>query len=117
MPAAIEDIRSKIASDQFEFSKHAVDQTILRRILVQEIRQAIASGQIIEDYSDDKYGPSCLVLGFTEARRALHIQCSYPSRPLIKIITVYEPDPDRWSQDFTTRKSSDDDKGVEGNAG
>ena len=52
----------------------------------------IAAGVIIEDYPDDKYGPSCLLLGHTEAGRPLHIQCSYPSRPLIKIITLYEPD-------------------------
>lgn len=26
----------------------------------------------------------------------LHIQCSYPSRLLIKIITVYEPDKNVW---------------------
>ncbi|WP_416212093.1 hypothetical protein [Nostoc sp. ChiVER01] len=27
--------------------------------------------------------------GLTQARRPIHIQCSYPSRPLIKIITLY----------------------------
>jgi len=61
MVASIESIRQKIGADQFEFSKHAVDQSIIRRILVQEVREAIANGRIIEDYPDDKYGPSCLV--------------------------------------------------------
>jgi hypothetical protein len=32
---------------------------------VQEIREMIADGQVIEDYPDDKYGPSCLIFGFT----------------------------------------------------
>jgi hypothetical protein len=104
MPPSITDIRQKIANDEFEFSKHAVDQSILRRIRVQEIRQAIANGQIIEDYPDDKYGPSCLILGFTAAQRPIHIQCSYPTRPLIKIITLYEPDPQRWNDQFTQRR-------------
>jgi hypothetical protein len=59
--------------------------------------EAIASQSlIIEDYPDDKYGPSCLVFGVTEAGRPLHIQCSYPARPLVKIITTYEPDKDLW---------------------
>jgi len=31
------------------------------------------------------------------------MQFSYPSRPLIKIITLYEPDPDLWV-DFRIRK-------------
>ena len=101
--AMIEQIRAKIASGQFEFSKHAVDQAIIRHVSVQESREAIASGEIIEDYPDDKYGPSCLVLGFTRAGRPLHIHCSYPSRPLVKIITLYDPEPSAWI-DFRVRR-------------
>jgi len=104
MVESIEGIRQKFAEDQFEFSKHAVDQSIVRRILVQEVREAIASGRIIEDYPDGKYGPSCLILGFTLAQRPLHIQCSYPSRPILKIITLYEPGADNWNDDFTQRR-------------
>jgi len=100
----IDEIRTKIAGGQFEFSKHAVDQTILRQIRVQDIRDAITTGQIIENYPDDKYGPSCLILGFTKALRPLHVQCSYPSRPKIKVITLYEPDPELWI-DSKTRRS------------
>lgn len=100
----IEQIRAKIQAGQFEFSKHAVDQSVLRQISVQELREAIANGKIIEDYPEDKYGPSCLVLGFTRAGRPLHIQSSYPSRPLVKIITLYEPDPAEWI-DFRIRRT------------
>lgn len=99
----IEQIRAKIRAGQFEFSKHAADQSVLRQISVQELRAAIANGEIIEDYPEDKYGPSCLVLGFTQAGRPLHIQSGYPSRPLVKIITLYEPDPTGWI-DFRVRR-------------
>jgi hypothetical protein len=58
--AIIDDIREKIASGQFEFSQHTVDQSIVRHISIQELREAIAVGEVIEDYPDDKYGPSCL---------------------------------------------------------
>ncbi|MBW3569906.1 MAG: DUF4258 domain-containing protein [Gemmatimonadetes bacterium] len=94
----IAEIRAKIAGGRFEFSQHAVDQSITRGISVAEIRQAVAAGEVIEDYPEDKYGPSCLVFGTTEAGRPLHVQCSYPSRPILKIITLYEPDPDLWIQ-------------------
>ena len=77
----IDDIRQKVATGQYEYSKHAVDQTIKRRIANQELAEAIASQSlIIEDYPDDKYSPSCLVFGVTKAGRPLHIQCSYPDR-------------------------------------
>jgi anti-sigma28 factor (negative regulator of flagellin synthesis) len=46
----IEEIRDKIASDEFEFSKHAVDRSILRQIRVHEVKEAIANGKLIEDY-------------------------------------------------------------------
>jgi len=102
--ALIDEIRSKAGRDLLELSRHAVDQMILRHIQSQEVRQAFASSQIIEDYPEDKYGPSCLLLGFTETGRPLHIQCSYPSRPFLKVITVYEPDPSLWI-DFKTRRN------------
>lgn len=108
MLTLVEEIRCKIVRDQFEFSKHAVDQSILRSIRVEEIKEAVATGQVIEDYPDDKYGPSCLISGLTRANRPIHAQCSYPSRPLIKIITVYEPDLKRWRNDFKRRRSKDD---------
>jgi hypothetical protein len=100
----LEQIRSKMLRRQYEFSKHAVDQSIIREISVAEVEQAVSGrSEVVEDYPDDKYGPSCLILGFTKAGRPIHLQCSYPSRPLIKIITPYEPDPDRW-EDFRVRK-------------
>jgi Domain of unknown function (DUF4258) len=108
MPTLILEIRRKFAEEQFEFSKHAVDQSILRQVRVQEIREAIANGQIIEDYPDDKYGPSCLISGLTEAQRPIHIHCSYPSRSLVKIITLYEPDPQRWDANFIQRRQIQD---------
>ncbi|WGV23921.1 DUF4258 domain-containing protein [Halotia branconii] len=108
MSLLIEKIRQKICDEQFESSKHAVDQLILRQVKVQEIREAIANGQVIEDYPNDKYSPSCLISGLTQNQRPIHIQCSYPDRPLIKIITLYEPDPRQWNDDFTKRRNNDD---------
>ena len=94
-------IRKKIEIGLFEFSKHAVDQSIIRRISVQDACDVINSGTIIEDYPDDKYGPSCLISGMTAEQRPIHIQCSYPSRSII--MTLYEPDPVRWI-DFKKRR-------------
>lgn len=93
-------IQEKIRSRSYEFSRHAVDQSIRRDISVGELEEALMGNiEIIEDYPDDKYGPSCLVLGHTSSGRALHVLCSYPSRPIIKVITIYEPDPDQWVDD------------------
>jgi hypothetical protein len=96
-------IAALVGGGRFEFSKHAVDQTILREITTEEIRQVLADSEVLENYPSDKYGPSCLVLGFTQAGRPLHIHCTHPTREPMKIITVYEPDPLRWV-DFRQRR-------------
>jgi hypothetical protein len=47
----LHDIQLKIIHDRFEFSKHAVDQSIIRNISVQEVREALNNNaKIIEDY-------------------------------------------------------------------
>ena len=66
------------------------------------MEEAILDGEVIEDYPDDKYGPSCLILGYTRDGRLLHIQVTYP--PEVKVITVYEPSQEEWNQGFRKRK-------------
>jgi hypothetical protein len=100
----IDEIRRRVARGDFEFSQHAVDQAIIRHISVQELREVIAGGEVIEVYPDDKYGPSCLIFGRTSVDRPIHVQCSDPSRPTVKIITVYEPDPALWIE-FKVRRT------------
>ena len=100
----IDEIRRGIARGDFEFSQHAVGQAIIRHISVQELQEAIAGGEVIEVYPEDKYGPSCLIFGMTKVGRPIHVQCSDPSRPIVKIVTVYEADPALWIE-FKVRRS------------
>lgn len=92
----LNEIRESFALDRFVFSKHATDQAITRSIQVEEIRKAIITGEVLEDYPEDKYGPSCLILGFTEVGRPLHIQCTYAHESIVRVITVYEPNGEEW---------------------
>jgi hypothetical protein len=102
---SLQAIRDKVRRRRYEFSRHAVDQSMLRGISVAEVEEALLSrSEVIEDYPDDKRGPTCLILGLTNAGRPLHIQVSHPSRPVLKIVTLYEPDRTRWT-DFRRRKN------------
>lgn len=103
---SLESIRDKVRQRRYEFSKHAVDQSVLRGIEVKEVEQALLDrSEVIENYPDDERGPSCLVLGFTDSGRALHIQVSHPFRPMLRVITLYEPNPDLWV-DFKHRRKT-----------
>jgi hypothetical protein len=93
---SLEGIQSQLSMGEFEFSRHALKRVVERNISDQEIRQAGAQATVIEDYPDDKYSPSCLLLGFTQAGRPLHVQVSLADTELVRIITIYEPDPNEW---------------------
>jgi hypothetical protein len=74
-------------------------------IRVDEVLQALDSGEIIEEYPADRPYPSCLVLGRTVVGRPIHVVCAPVSiqRRLI-IITTYQPDPARWDPEFRRRR-------------
>lgn len=100
----IDRLRDKIQRGLVEYSLHATRQLISRNISPEEVAQCVLAGEVIEDYPQDKYGPSCLLYGRTLKQRALHVQCTHPSRPLVKVITAYEPDPAIWDETWKRRK-------------
>jgi hypothetical protein len=94
-------IREKVHSGLYYWRQHAIERSIERDIEEEEVVEAILNGTIIEEYPDDKYGPSCLIFGHNGDGRPIHVQCSLP--PDIWVITVYEPDPKQWV-DFRKRR-------------
>lgn len=86
-------IIDKILKGEHRFSEHAVKRMIKRSIERFEVEEAI-SGEVIEEYPEDKYSSSCLIYGKTKNGRDLHVQVSLP--PKVVIITTYEPDPREW---------------------
>ena len=90
----IKEIQNRIRQRKYKFSDHSVKRMIKKNVTRQEVESTILTGEIIEEYPDDKYSPSCLVYGKTKSGRDLHIQVSLP--PIVVIITVYEPDPEEW---------------------
>lgn len=75
---------------------HAARCLLQREISELEIRRAGSNAVIIEEYPDDKYSPSCLLLGYTQNGRPLHILVSITDTILVRVITVYEPDRADW---------------------
>jgi hypothetical protein len=73
-----------------------------RLITTPEIRSVVEHGEIIEDYPEDVRGHSCLILGYGEGSRAIHVVCS-PKDEYLAIITAYLPDEDEWPDNFKVR--------------
>jgi hypothetical protein len=71
----------------------------------QEAYEASAECTIVEEYPDDRPYPSVLVLGRTNEGRPVHVVCAYaPEDDQLIVITVYEPDPNRWDDEFRQRR-------------
>lgn len=87
-------IQVKIKAKDYRFSEHAVKRMIERSIDRLEVEEVILGGEVIEEYLDDKYSPSCLIFGKTKRRRPIHVQVSLS--PKVVIITTYEPDANEW---------------------
>jgi len=95
----------KAATKRIVYTEHAVDEMNAEQeiISIDEIRQVIFKGEIIEDYPEDKRGHSCLMFSHTSKGRPVHIVCS-PKEEYLGIIIAYIPTLDKWKEDFKTRR-------------
>ncbi|MBU0517446.1 DUF4258 domain-containing protein [bacterium] len=92
-------IRQQVALGQIFYTRHAVQRMYQRGISTEMVESAILKGEIIEEYPDDKYGPSCLIAAELPAEW-LHVVISLGTPPWV--ITTYVPDPKEWIN-FTRR--------------
>ncbi len=74
-----------------------------RGILLNDVLQCILNGEIIECYPTDYPYPSCLVLGFIDYGKALHVVCAM-GEDNIWMITSYYPDKHEWIENFSKRR-------------
>ena len=95
-----EDINSP---EHYVITEHARLRFFERGISIDDIQKAIADGEIIRQYEDDKPFPSCLILSYTSDERPIHLVVSTDDK-CIYLITAYIPDADIWDDDFKTKK-------------
>lgn len=87
------------------FRVHAVERMFERNVSARNVSQALQSGETIEDYSEEMPEPGRLILGF-QGKRPFHVVASENlTTDETTIITVYIPDPAKWNNDFTSRRS------------
>jgi len=103
MEDLIHRIRACVKGGDWRFTLHALERCIERGISPKEVEGAVLSGEVIEYYPYDKYGPTCLIRGLTFTGRILHVLCSVEP---VWIITAYDPTlrPDEWDDEFKVRR-------------
>ncbi len=99
----IEDLQRLNTAEHYAVTEHARIRLFERGIMLDDVISCVASGEIIEQYENDKPFPSCLVLGKEIKGRYIHIVVSHDD-DFIYLITAYYPDKQQWSDDFRTRR-------------
>ena len=99
----IESIKTLYDKKAVVLTQHFLDKLEIRDIKLSDIKTAIQSGEIIEQYPDDYPHPSCLILGYSENKQ-LHIVIGN-SGDMLWLITAYLPDSEKWEDDYKTRKA------------
>ncbi len=92
-----------MASRRLVFRLHALRALAQRGITAADVRQALDTGKVIENYPTDTPYPSRLVLGWRGMRPLHVVAADNTAAQETIIITVYEPDPTRWDASFEHR--------------
>ncbi len=98
----IEDFKKLNKTENIIITQHSRKRFMERGISIKDVCKAIEVGEIIEQYPDDFPFPSCLILGMSD-NKVLHIVASIDEE-MIYIITAYIPNPDKWENNWKTRK-------------
>lgn len=87
------------------FSGHAVQRMFERGIARADIVEIIGNGEQIEDYPRDIPYPSALLLGFAGTTPIHAVVAREAATRRCVVVTVYVPNPARWSADFKVRRT------------
>jgi hypothetical protein len=103
LKAPLEQIRSQADTENIRITQHAQQEMAEEGITLNEVLEAIATGQILENYPEHRRGACCLLNGVTKEGRPLHIVCT-TARPVLIIITVYQAKPPKWTTPTQRRR-------------
>jgi uncharacterized protein DUF4258 len=102
--AILDDICTSLKSRLYRISGHAADEMLADGIDEPQLVHATSAGEIIEDYPEAFPFPACLVLGRTPEGSPIHAVWAFDSATCYAIlVTVYRPEPARWTADLKTR--------------
>ncbi len=101
----LEIIRAKAIKDKFDLSQHAQKEAGEEEVSVDDIKQVLNSGRLLEPYPNDPRGASCLIVGQDRSKRWVHVLCGNFDRENFLVITVYLPTLPKWKDQFTRGRS------------
>ena len=117
-------IQEKISQSDYYFSQHGDRERQNDNLSISEVEEALLQSRILEYYPDTGRGESCLVVGFTDDGKPIHVVCGRQretgesrliaftsdgkpihavcgqQRETLAIITLYIPSPPKFKNPF-----------------
>ena len=94
-----------MADVRLVFRVHAIQRMFLRSISDVDVRHALETGEIIQEYPEDQPYPSRLVLGWSGSQPIHLVVADNVDEQVIIVITVYRPAPGQWDTDFRRKRA------------
>jgi hypothetical protein len=88
-------IRDQVRDENIRLTQHAQQEIVEEDIALDEVFEAVAQSQLLENYPQHRRGACCLISGLTRMGRPIHIVCT-TEQPTLVIITVYLPKSPKW---------------------
>ncbi len=100
----IDFIKQCLKDRRIRWSYH-LNMRLKERFISREmILNSVDKFEIIEEYPNDKYLPSCLIFSeYENLKFHIHIAVDYDDRSIV-IVTAYKPSLEKWNEDFKTRR-------------
>lgn len=98
-------IFERVAAQQYRYSRHGDRERQNDGLTLAQVEEALISGRILEQYPDTGRGESCLVAGFSDGGKPVHIVCGRMAMHLV-IVTVYVPTPPKFKTPFERGRGS-----------
>ena len=95
----IKQLQAYYQADRVFITAHSAERFRQRGIKAKDVRNAVYTGKIIEQYPEDYPYPSCLILGKTLNEQYIHVVMS-DEGTASRIITAYFPSFEKWETDF-----------------
>lgn len=88
-----------VTAQRYRFSRHGDRERQNDALSLLDVEQALRSGRILEQYPDTGRGESCLVVGFSDSGKPIHIVCGRMGDWMV-VVTVYIPTPPKFKTPF-----------------
>ncbi|MBA7518464.1 hypothetical protein ES705_10534 [subsurface metagenome] len=92
-------IRSKVKKGEYYFSRHGDLERQNENLLITEVEEVLLTGRILEKYKDTGRGESCMVAGFSDSGKPIHVVCGKRG-DYLALITVYIPMPPKFKTPY-----------------